>query len=427
MPAFILSHSQLRQRILFGLLFVLGVVYLVFEYDHVGDFLVYYQASQNLFLSKNIYAEGYGEMHVLPYYGSPSLAFLLGPFTLLPFPIAAMAWKICSLFFLYRTWLLIESYFDIQALSPREYIWFILISFFSVSFVLYRNFTLNQFTVFLLYVILEGLHLVVDKKKDFLGANLIGLGIVCKMLPLVTIPYFVYRGYRKAALFTILCTLFWVFFPLVFLGWENGSLLLQEWLHTINPNQERHVFDVTTNDIHGLPAFIPILFIEDLGFDQYTLTLRRHIVNLDPQVVKIILHIVRGFFIAFALYFLRSHIFQKETRPQWQLWELGYILTITPLIFPQQRLYAFYFLFPAIAYLTYHIIKYNRERLESSGPVPFLFYVYATSILIFNLELILGHFREYYWHFKTVTYSVFVFLYVYAATPPSSISSPKII
>ena len=127
MPAFILSHSQLRQRILFGLLFVLGVVYLVFEYDHVGDFLVYYQASQNLFLSKNIYAEGYGEMHVLPYYGSPSLAFLLGPFTLLPFPIAAMAWKICSLFFLYRTWLLIESYFDIQALSPREYIWLSLI------------------------------------------------------------------------------------------------------------------------------------------------------------------------------------------------------------------------------------------------------------------------------------------------------------
>lgn len=411
-------YPSLRQRILFGFLLVLAVVYIGFEYTHDGDFLIYYQAAADMLQGKNVYENFYGQSHVFPYYSSPTWALLTGILTPLPFPLAAAVWKACSLFFLYRIWVLMESYFDVHALSVKEYRTFVLLSFFSVSFVIYRNFALNQFTVFLLYVVLQGTHWIIEEKKPVLGALLISLGIACKVLPLVIVPYLIYRKEWKGALLIPVCFVAWLLLPAFLVGVPECIQLLQDWWVRINPNNEMNIFDVSTNDIHGLPSLISTLFIKDIGFDQYTLHIRRHIVDLDPSVVVVIIQSIRLLFLLFTLYFLRTLPFVREERPQWKFWELGYVLLVTPLIFPQQRLYAFLFIFPMVTYLAYYLIRLNQERIAQKQPIPFRFYVYVLGLILFNLELIFGNYREHYWHYKTVTYSVFILLYFYASHPP---------
>ena len=405
-------------RIIIG---VLGIVYLGFEYFQDGDFFIYYHASKELFQLKNIYREFYGACECFPYFGSPTLALILGPFAVLPFFFAAFLWKGLNLFFLYRSWILLEKYFNLRGFTKNEYITFVTASILSVSFVIYRNFHLGQFTIFLLYVILEGIDQIRSEKK-YLGSAIIALGIISKVMPIVALPYLFYRNYWKSAMMVIVFTVMFLFLPTVYLGWEQTLFLIKEWKTSIDPSNEMNIFDVSTNDIHGLASLISTLFIPGIE-DLHTLHIRRHIFILNKDTVEILIHSGRLILIVGTIYFLRTWPFKKETNSLKQIWELGYILLITPLVFPQQRLYAFYFLFPAVTYLVYSFIVIRRSNSNSCSISNLWFYIFIFGVLIFNLELIIGNFRQFYWHYKTVTYSILLLLVVLTRMRPDIIAN----
>ena len=100
-----------------------------------------------------------------------------------------------------------------------------------------------------------------------------------------------------------------------------------------------------------------------------------------------------------------------------QCWELSYILAITPLVFPQQRSYGFLLLFPAVAYLMYQLFFSGISRKKG------LKTAFILILLLLNLELLLGNFREYYWHFKTLTYASLMLLGLLAMMPPHHVSA----
>ena len=66
-----------------------------------------------------------------------------------------------------------------------------------MSFLLYTNFYQLQFTIILLYLCLEGMHQIIHEKRNWLGAFLIGLGVIAKIGPIVLLPYLIYRGHFK--------------------------------------------------------------------------------------------------------------------------------------------------------------------------------------------------------------------------------------
>ncbi|MBC7390953.1 MAG: DUF2029 domain-containing protein [Opitutaceae bacterium] len=408
--------NKIRKITLGIIMGVLGIVYLGFEYFQDGDFFIYYHASRELFQLKNIYREFYGACECFPYFGSPTLALILGPFANLPFFFAAFLWKGLNLFFLYRSWILLEKYFDLNGFTKNEYITFVTSSIFSVSFVIYRNFHLGQFTIFLLYVILEGIYQIRSGKAAF-GSAIIALGIISKVMPIVALPYLIYRNHWKSALMVIAFTMIFLFLPMVYLGWEQTLFLIKEWKTSIDPVNEMNIFDVSTNDIHGLASLISTLFIPGIE-DLHTLHLRRHIFVLNKETVELIIHAGRLLLIVGTIYFLRTWPFKKEDNPLKQIWELGYILLITSLVFPQQRLYAFYFLFPALTYLVYNFIVIRKSKDFTLSISKWWFYIFILGVLIFNLELILGNFRQFYWHYKTVTYSVLILLVVLSRLRP---------
>jgi hypothetical protein len=399
-----LGHNRSEQLVAQIITGILAIVFLGFEYDRVSDFGIYLQASSDLHLGKNIYLELYGPDRRFHYMGSPGLAWILTPFTFISPTLAALIWKTLNLLMLYRVLGLLQAYLVKAGVNQSSVDKAVVFAVLFTSFLLYRNFHMAQFTVLLLFVSLESIESARTEGKSGYGALMLSLGIISKLVPVVVLPYLVYRGHWRNVLLTLLVLLLVVLMPSITLGWEENLYLYQEWWRSINPVRDHNVFDLSTRTIHGIAALISTLTIDGIGND-FSLPLRRHAVNMDPQVVVYLILAVKAILVLGTLWVLRiSTLFKPQKRPLDRLYEISYILLITPLIFPQQRSYAFLFILPALFYIGYGLFSSIEVRTG------LLVTLLSVAFLFLNLELFLGHFREYYWHYKTLTYGVLIVL-----------------
>lgn len=396
---------------------LLGVVFLIGEYSRLGDFHIYYIASSLLFDSETvIYKKLYGNPPVFEYYGSPFLSLVLYPFTFLPVKAAALLWKALNIIVFLRIWKLTEQYFDPTALSGKKHTVLMLAVFMSMSFAVYSNFHSLQFTFILLYSALEGLNLIYNRNLQGAGALVISIGILTKLTPVVVVPYLIYRAKFKSVLYIVLFTGMLVCLPSLFTGWQKNEVLWTAWMAKLNPDLEVNTFDMNNSKNHGLSALVASLFIDGINHSESTIHLRRHIIDLSPETVKNITTSVRLFFIALTLYFLQTLPFKKQPDRLYRLWELSYILVAAPLLLPQQRPYNFLLLLPAIAYCIYFIMVSTKEKAWK-------IMLLVAALVIINLELFLGLFREYFWHYKTLTYGTFALLLVLALCNPNKLKA----
>ena len=123
--------------------------------------------------------------------------------------------------------------------SPQRFLWWVLSIVCSLRFILH-NVEFGQVTILILFLALEGLYQVFYGNK-IMGALLLGLGIHIKLLPLVFIPYLLWR---KEFLTTALCLFFAALFwptPFAFGSGTFVSQLFKDWLNTINPMGQKFV------------------------------------------------------------------------------------------------------------------------------------------------------------------------------------------
>ena len=377
---------------------VLIIVFVGFEYNLSGDFHIYYVASKDLIQGKNVYEINYFA-NMLPYMASPTLAYLFYPLSLFPLSIAAALWKIANILLLFRLWALFEKHFSSVNWKGKQHRNWITLSILSLSFLLYRNFHLSQFTVLLMYLIFEGVYQVRKSKFIWFGPVLLGLGITIKILPIVALPYLLFRGYWKQVIISIVVLALALLIPAITFGFEYTLFLNKSWIISISPTNDQNVFDVSQNVVHGIAALISTLTIDGIG-NNFSLSMKRHIVDLDPKVVVGIIMTVKALLLLSVLYVLKlKTLFIDKGLNIQSFYELSYILMIAPLVFPQSRIYSFLFLLPAMCYLFFAYIK-KKDAFPTSAKV-----ILWISILVINLELLLGNFRELYWHFKTLTYA----------------------
>ena len=291
--------KKINKKYTIGFLLVLLVAYLAILAKEKGDFRCFLEAAGLMREGKNIYgvylSDGIGL-----YYYSPLFAMLLVPFTYVPPFIPNLLWLIFSAFLVYRIWKLIREDFDLTAFSKKQINLLIFITFACMIRFLLYNFGLIQMTIFMLWAILESNRLF-DQNKPVQGSILLALAINIKLLPLVVLPYLVYRKKYKPFLWTILFLIVFLFLPVLFIGYETNSFLLSEWWHVINPSQKGHQFE-TERGVHSLTALVPTLLMVTEG----ELTMKRNIMNLSPDLVSKITLLVRLLFIVFTLYFLSN-------------------------------------------------------------------------------------------------------------------------
>lgn len=378
---------------------IIVLIYISIESLGTGDFYIYFTASSKVFGTESIYKISFNNGFYYLY--SLSFALFLHLFTYLPFYICKFSWLVLNAFLLYRLFKIILSYLDFNSNDNNIPSWFYaLIFLYSFRFI-HENFHTSQITIVILYICIESMNLIFNKKLYLYGALLLAIGINIKLLPIVLLPYLFYRGKFKASFLVItFCLILWTL-PILFLGYEKNMVWLHDWWKLLNPTAQKNVLDVDEISFHSLTTLISVLFYENPP-DMYALDIKRNVLSLPIHQIAIVINVVRVILISLTLYFLNTKPFVHTISKSHQLYEMSYLLALVPLIFPHQQHYAFLFLLPAITILLY-IICFKKEMLKPN----YYKYLYASLVfiyLIFNLKIILGEFNPFYEHFKIITY-----------------------
>jgi hypothetical protein len=407
--------KRIDKKYYIGFLLVLLFLYLVLLSQSKGDFKVFLEAAGLLREGKNIYhvylSDGIGY-----YFYSPLFAMLLIPFTYVPSFIPNLLWLMASAFWVYRIWKLIQKDFDLSAFSKKQINLLIILSVVcTIRFLLY-NFGLIQMTVFMLWAILESIHLF-ENKKEIKGSILLALAINIKLLPIVILPYLLYRKKFYPFFLTLFYMLVFLFLPVLFIGKTMNTFLLHEWWSSINPSQEALQFEADWG-VHSLTALVPSLLMVTVG----ELDLKRNIFNLSPAIVSQVTLAVRLVFIVFTIYFLGIKNSKAISTIQ-RNWEIAYLTLVIPLIFPHQQKYAFYMLLPAIAYLLYFLIVVYNNQYKVIGKTKWnvvLGLLIASFVLMtLSTDGVIGrYYNNITQHYKTITYGAILVAIALAMSKP---------
>lgn len=350
----------------------------------------------------------------LLYFYSPLFAVLLSPFTLLTYKFINLIWLSLSVFFLYRITVLVAGY--IPAIDKK---WRIILfaHLLVLRFTLY-NFDYIQMTPFLLWTMLEGWQLSKSGKYGIAG-TLLGLGINIKTLPLVMIPYLLYRGHFRTVVFSVLAFGACLVIPAAALGWERNLELHTSWFELLNPVNTEHQKEENLG-IHSLTALIPSLLMETRG----EIDVQRNITELPERTVFLITNIVRGILVLLVLVMSGRRLFKPALNSAWELRELGYIIILIPLVFPHQQKYAMLCLFPAMVYLLWYLMASQASGRRKS-------LVYILLVLYFVLAvastdgLIGFRLNTLTQHFKTITYGVLFLITAMFIAQPRDFQLPE--
>ncbi len=395
------------------------LILLLIESRGGGDFKIFLSASKDLLAGNNIYKILYNEWY--HYYYDVLFALIISPFQFIPFYWAKFIWLLFNVFLTLRIWGIIIYYLPIDEFNAKQKQVFTIISFVFIFMLWYKNIHLSQMTIFILYLCMEGLYLI-NNEKLILGSILIGVGISIKILPIVLIPYFLYRGNFKVVLYSLLSLILALWLPALIIGFDNQLFLLKERWGLVNPLNKEHMLDVSERSFHSLTTLMSVLFVENAR-NSYSLEMKRNIANVSMDTLYIIINTVRLVFVLITLFFIRSLPFKRVQNKLQIFYEISYILLITPLIFPHQQHYAFFFIFPAISYLVfYYMVKfYNGKTKISVFKKASLIIIFIIIYFLLNSHFILGEYRNIYDHFKTLTYGVILLIPLLMIARPNKI------
>lgn len=347
-----------------------------------GDFRVFIEASKLLAVGESPYHQWLymSEGSFCLYFYSPFWAFILIPFTYLPSFIVNLFWLLGNVFFAFRIFQILKQYLPKDKLSKSTLFWGGLLTvLFCLRFILY-NFDMIQMTIFILWGILESIFLM-DKGRQFWGGLILALVINIKLLPLVILPYLIFRKQWTGLGYTLLFSVFFLLVPGIYLGWNTNDLFLSEWWESINPSNPEHVVE-TDMGPHSLTALIPNLF----AATQHEHSAQRLIVDLGVENAILIMNIIRLFLIGLTLYFLRWIPFQKAKSKFDQIREISYIILLIPLIFPHQQKYAFVLVLPAVYYLIHYLMFNFEQRQKMKRPWYFVLTLLLFSFIIMTMS-----------------------------------------
>ncbi|MEM7161665.1 MAG: glycosyltransferase family 87 protein [Bacteroidota bacterium] len=401
-------------------------VYCFLQANSGGDFKIFLGAAELLKNGENCYNVWIhlGGDNYCGYSYSPIFATFLVPFTYFPWPIVPLLWLILNIFFLNKIKEIIIQFLPIDFLGRRDRFLFGFICLIvSIRFVLH-NFEMIQMTIFILYCCLESLRQA-QKGKLVKSGLLLAIGIMVKLIPIVVIPYFVYRRHFKPVFITLFFIGLMLVFPSIIFGWEFNALLLSDWIDIVNPNNSEFLSEQNKigEGIHGLSGFLAGFFTlvgERSGFS-------RCIHSLSTEQLSFLLNSCRIALILLTIYFLRKPPFIRMNNPFRVFWEFSYILCITPLIFPHQQKYAFLLICPALIYCIYHLFQVKVEKGINTSYFRIRFY---TLVLIFILTtlttdgLIGKYASKLSQYYKLITFGVFLLIpLLLLSKPKNSINS----
>ncbi len=399
-----MNKARLKKfaTLLFALFWLL---FLIKEAFGNGDFAVYLKAAERVANGESPYNEWIfiDVGNYCQYYYSPLWLVLLLPFQKVAYFAPNLIWLLANTYFLYRIFKLLRTYLPVEGLSKKAIGLITLLSLaLSARFILY-NFQMIQMTPFILWGALESVYLF-KKNKPIWGGVILALIINIKIIPLVLLPYLLYRKYYHGFFATLFFYFVFMFLPAIVLGWEYNMSLLSDWWFSINPMKSDNLIEMQKG-AHSLSALIPHLLTETEG----TLDYRRHVMSFSPKTAILITNFIRAGLISLSLYFLKWPPFVQVKSKRSELRELSYLLLLIPLIFPRQQKYAYAFAIPALYYLNYFLMVYGKEQKLFVSALRYksilVLCILSFVLMTLSTDGVVG--KEFYQitqHYKTITW-----------------------
>ena len=367
-----------------------------FEAKTENDFDIFIQASRDWLTGRNPYTVLYHEWY--HYFYDITFITVLSWFQFLPNYFIKLGWLILNFFFLASIWRILIDYLNLDRLSEKRLQLFGFVFFLFSLRLLRDNIHLGQMTILILFLMMKGMDLLM-KSRVVVGSALLSWGIVVKILPVVVVPYLIYRRKFKAAVAVVVFALSFLLLPYLYMEKETYSNLLQSRWELLNPSNVEHVLDTSERSFHSLTTLVATLFHEKCE-DTHVLKIRRHVADFDEHTVNWISLIVRLLFVSTFLWVLRSRPFVNAVNRDREFREWAYLGMLIPLIFPHQQHYAFLLGLPGIALLLLPYFTGEQKFSWKKGRIWLMVFVF----LSFNIGFLLGTYSAFYNHFKLLTY-----------------------
>jgi hypothetical protein len=381
--------------------FIVGLGYCLIEAQGPGDLLIFLSAAGDLAAHRDIDAVKYFDRY--QYYYSVLFAILLQPMWHLSFDWEKFGWLLLNLALFVHLFYLFAQFLS-KRFDLRQARLVLIFTFaFSLRF-LHKNLHASQITILIFWCCVTGL-LQIFKGRELSGALLLAIGINIKLLPVVFIPYLLYRGFFKSTGYILLFYMVFLILPVFIIGYDYNGQLLASWFSRINPLNTQHIMDTDERSFHSLTTLITTLLVAHPP-DPLAMQLRRNIADVSLPVLSAVILAVRIVLMMFTLYFLKARSIFR--RGHYNVVEISYLLLLIPLIFPHQQHYAFLFAVPAFALVVSKLVVDHQSMSRWAVRV-----VSGILLLIFlcgNLKILLGEFNRYYEHYKILTYGALLLI-----------------
>ena len=421
-------EASLRTKVL--IYAVILLISLIFTTQQAADYRIYVAAGRvmidekaNPFLAEDM-VETEPDGIITPhaqYRYAPIFGIALYPFSLLPKQVYIFLWLLFNAFLLYKSILLFREFFSELKVNKS---WFGPAAILSLALGIRfwgQNFQLGQTTILLVFLSVYALYLSLEKRPVLAGLML-SMAFVTKIMPIVLIGYFIYRKDFKTPLYTILFSIGLVLLPALFVGIDYNNFLVQEWYGIINPANKEYTLETKTG-IYNLSAFIYAYLTE---MPDEKISGLRNIFSLSYETAGLITNILRGAFILFTLYFMKIQPFRFAKSYEQAFWEFGYICMAFPLVFPAQNKYSFYYIFPALFFVSIYLVKQYKEKggikaIPIRILVPLAIYFITTTLTSSNI--IGKYLYDQTQFYKVITFGILALLVTYMQIKPSMVSS----
>ncbi len=353
--------AWLKKNLLLVLL-AIALPYLIIKSLNGGEFNTYLGAAEQLKLGKSCYHVWlqYGNQQGNSQYGySPLFAALLIPATYLPVWLPPLLFLIADVFMLFSIFNLLFKWLEIDETNKVKVV--ILTLTFTLRLILH-NFEMLQLNIFLLWLTLQSVDYIFCKNKTAFGSALLAFGINIKILPVVFIPYLIWRRKMAATFCTIVFVLVSLLATAVVWGFDFNAQLHQEWWAIINPLNEKYnsLQNLESYRLHGLSALIAAYFSKSENN-----TFQLLLADLPPKILTALINGARVVLILLFVLIAKMPFKPSITSKQITT-ETAYLLLVTPLIFPQQNKWAFVYLIPSFVVVFNSMFQngFLKRRIE---------------------------------------------------------------
>lgn len=356
----------------------------------------------------------------LLYFYSPLFAILITPLTFLPQYLYNVIWFVLNLWFLYRIIKVLYYYLDISGFDKRHRnVFLALVVIANLRFLVF-NFDLGQMTIFLVFASLESIRLISDGRK-IMGSALLAFAINIKLLPITLLLF--YRAEYKSLLLVVFFFLLYLFLPSLFIGYDFNNFLIADWCSIMTTTVDNSLAEDLGRP--GLSSLVLSLLHETEG----KVTFSRNLFSLNIASANFVLNIVRGVLVLLTVYFLKWPPFKKSDGAVSNFYALSYIMLVTPLVFPHQNMYSFFYLLPAYSYLIYFAMKlFDLKRDIIDYSVPLKFKVAIAGIIMSFVFITLSsdgvigrHYSDIAEHFHLIAIGTFMLIVSLAILNPDRI------